>query len=150
VNQAGETTLDVAVCQQGEPLGGAPGSYWSIESVVEAESCFAPSYSGVDLVPDGGTTCADRPILPCTLAGPFDTPQIELDNQIATLVEGCGHIGLAVGADFAGGCATSVYSNEDPSVSTPILQCLAAQVFALRFACADGLSCGQVIPRAYP
>jgi hypothetical protein len=129
-----------------------------VQSAVAADNCLSAADAAVlfGAETDAGSGCSEKPVLPCTLQGPLDTPQLALDRQLGVLEDGCGGHNLPLEVDFAGGCATRVFEGpyapyeEIDGAPVPSLACFAPQVFALHFACADALACGRIFAIEYP
>jgi hypothetical protein len=106
---------------------------WQPIPVLDQNTCSGPD-AGVAVV-DDGVPCVDRPTMPCNLTGITDSPQLELNHQMAA----AWHPPFSpVEIDFENGCATSVVGTFYGTPGIP------SQITSWRWACAIGLSCAQI------
>jgi hypothetical protein len=121
---------------------------WQVSLLVDSISCLGDD-AGLLVSGDGGTACADLPLVPCTLPhGPLnDTPQTAMDDELQSFVQLCGYLPeySTLEVAFQNGCATGLALH--PIGPAPDWDSFAAcywpLVSGVRWECAEGLSCAQ-------
>ena len=93
-----------------------------------------------------GEPCAGRHAEPCPVHDLL-TPQGLLNEQFATIVDGCGGLPdeSSLEVEFDAGCATGFSAQlHGATDASPLLGCVENALGALHFSCADGLACARV------
>jgi hypothetical protein len=118
--------------------------YWGQTAVLDRLLC---TFSGiVSPLGVGAVACSERKVEPCG-AHDLSTPQMLLQSQFSTIVDGCGGLPdeSTLQVEFQGGCATRLSASLSGATDqADLLSCVGKALDALQFACADDLDCASV------
>ena len=117
--------------------------FWGQTAVLDQLACS----SNAPVTPlAAGEPCTGRQAEPC-MVHDLLTPQGLLNEQFATIVDGCGGLPdeSSLEVEFDAGCATELSVQlHGATDASPLLGCVENALGVVRFSCADGLACARV------